>query len=339
MSREIKYCPGSLKAGYGTYSSAIIRRVFNGHKVSHLLPFPSPEKEGPQQDKFFDNRKRISISGVQEKLSFILDRNKLRLTEAGEQGQYILKPIPRDIFRVSQVPANEHVTMQIAKQVYGIDVAENCLIFFEDGKPAYLVKRFDIKSDGSKYRQEDLASVAQKTKENAGEDFKYEYDYLQLGSVLKKSVTAPEVEMEKFFKLVVFNYLISNGDAHLKNFSLVESDNGDYVLSPAYDLVCTRLHATDSDLALKGGLGEASFDHPSFSTLGYYAYDDFFDFAIMLGIMKSRIHNIMEMMRKDHRETNQLIAHSFLSEETKKLYRKEYKNKLSRLNTSFSKRI
>lgn len=339
MSIEIKYCPGSLKEGYNTYSSAIIRRVFNGHKVPHILPFPSPEKEGPQQEKFFDNRKRISISGVQEKLSLVLDRNKLRLTEAGEQGQYILKPIPRDILKVGQAPANEHLTMQIAKQVYGIDTAENCLMFFEDFKPAYLVKRFDIKNDGSKYRQEDMASVAQKTKENAGEDFKYEYDYLQLGLVLKKSVTAPEVEMEKFFKIVVFNYLISNGDAHLKNFSLLESDNGDYLLSPAYDLVCTRLHVNDSDMALKSGLGDASFDHPSFSTLGYYAYDDFFDFAINLGIKESRTHNILELMRADHKEIHQLIAHSFLNEETKQLYIKEYKNKLSRIKTSLSKKI
>jgi len=49
----------------------------------------------------------------------VLEKNKLRLTNAGEQGSYILKPVPRDIMKVNQVPANEHLTMQIAKQVYG----------------------------------------------------------------------------------------------------------------------------------------------------------------------------------------------------------------------------
>src|SRR5690606_40079276 len=63
---------------------------------------------------------------------------------------YILKPIPRDLKKVDQVPANEHLTMQIARQVYGINTAENALIFFSNGEPAYITKRFDVKEDGTK---------------------------------------------------------------------------------------------------------------------------------------------------------------------------------------------
>ena len=58
------------------------------------------------------------------------------------------------------------------------------------------------------------------------------------------------VEIEKYFSLVVFNFLFSNGDAHLKNYSLLESSIGDYLLSPAYDLINTKLHVDDSDFAL-----------------------------------------------------------------------------------------
>jgi serine/threonine-protein kinase HipA len=47
------------------------------------------------------------------------------------------------------MPANEHLTMQIARQVYGIETAENALIFFKDGAPAYITKRFDVKEDGN----------------------------------------------------------------------------------------------------------------------------------------------------------------------------------------------
>ena len=73
-------------------------------------------------------------------------------------------------------------------------------------------------------------------------------------SPVKKFVPAWRVEIEKYFSLVVFNYLFSNGDVHLKNFSLLESSNGDYLLSPVYNLVNTRLHVDDKEFALNKGL-------------------------------------------------------------------------------------
>jgi serine/threonine-protein kinase HipA len=117
---EIKYCPGTLAEGFDTYSIACLRRVFEGRSVSHLLPYASPQSNEVSAEKFIENRKRISISGVQEKFSLLLDKNKLRLIEEGEQGIYILKPIPRDVRSVNHVPANEHLTMQIARQIYGL---------------------------------------------------------------------------------------------------------------------------------------------------------------------------------------------------------------------------
>jgi serine/threonine-protein kinase HipA len=339
MSLQIKYCPGSLKDGFSTYSGAILKRMFDNKKVNHVLPFSSPDTEGPQQEKFIENRKRISISGVQEKLSIVLVKNKLQLTEPEQQGQYILKPIPRDIKKVSQVPANEHLTMQIARQVYNIPTAENALIFFDNDKPAYITKRFDLKPDGGKYLQEDFAAIAGKTKDTAGEDFKYEYNYLDLGKLIAKHINAAEVELEKYYKLVLFNYLFSNGDAHLKNFSLIESSDGDLIMSPAYDLVCTRIHVNDSYMALKDGLTEDSLNHPSFSVLGYFGYDDFFDFGLQLGLKDSRISKIIDQMRTENNNVYVLIAHSYLDNETKLEYTTLYKDKLVRLNTSFEKRI
>jgi len=158
------YCPGTLAGGFTTYSPACLRNVFSGKKVSHILPYEQPRQNEDVAEQFFENRKRISISGVQEKLSLLLDKNVLRLTVEGEQGTYILKPIPRDLKKVDQVPANEHLTMQIAKQVYGLNTAENAMIFFRDGSPAYITKRFDVKTDVrlrdghvSKWGKEDFA--------------------------------------------------------------------------------------------------------------------------------------------------------------------------------------
>ena len=115
---ELKYCPGTLAEGFSTYSPSCLRNLFNGKKVNHVLPYEQPQQNEEVAEQFMENRKRISISGVQEKLSLLLEKNVLRLTKEGEQGTYILKPIPRDLKKVDQVPANEHLTMQIAKQVY-----------------------------------------------------------------------------------------------------------------------------------------------------------------------------------------------------------------------------
>ena len=94
--------------------------------------------------------------------------------------------IPRDLKDVNQVPANEHLTMQIARQVYRINTAENALVFFKNGTPAYITKRFDVKEKGGKWGKEDFASLAGKTKDNAGVNFKYEYSYEEIGLLIKR---------------------------------------------------------------------------------------------------------------------------------------------------------
>ena len=103
---EIKYCPGTLAIGFETYSRTCLKRVFNGNKVYHVLPYDSPASN-QETDKLFDeNRQRMSISGVQEKFSVLLDKNKLRLINEDERGTYILKPIPGTGTRADQMPAN-----------------------------------------------------------------------------------------------------------------------------------------------------------------------------------------------------------------------------------------
>jgi serine/threonine-protein kinase HipA len=85
-------CPSTLAKGHKTYSSAALRRVFDGKKVSPILLYDSPAGNESTDALFIENRKRISISGVKEKFSIRLAKNKLRLLKDGDQGQYILKP-------------------------------------------------------------------------------------------------------------------------------------------------------------------------------------------------------------------------------------------------------
>jgi serine/threonine-protein kinase HipA len=330
---EINNCPGPLAAGFSTYSPGCLRNLFNGKKVNHVLPYTQPQQSEEVTELFIENRKRISISGVQEKLSFILEKNVLRLTKEGEQGTYILKPIPGDLKKVDQVPANEHLTMQIARQVYGINTAENGMIFFKNGSPAYITKRFDVKEDGSKRGKEDFATLAGKTKDNAGVNFKYEYSYEKIGMLIQQFVPAWRVEIEKYFSLVVFNFLFSNGDAHLKNYSLLESTRGDYLLSPAYDLVNTRMHVDDSDFALDKGLFSDDFKSDEYKNCGHPCKKDFAEFAKRIGVTKNRIEKLLNPFIEKQALAETLISSSFLNEPAKRGYLLDYQTRRNYLNT------
>lgn len=326
-THELKYCPGTLAEGFSTYSPGCLRNLFNGKKVSHVLPYDQPQLNEEVAELFLENRKRISISGVQEKLSLVLEKNILRLTKEGEQGTYILKPIPRDLKKVDQVPANEHLTMQIAKQVYGLNTAENAMIFFKNGSPAYITKRFDVKDDGTKWGKEDFASLAGKTKDNAGTNYKYEYSYEEAGLLIQKYVSAWRIEIEKYFSLVLFNFLFSNGDAHLKNFSLLESSKGDYLFSPAYDLVNTKFHVDDSDFALDKGLFADDFKSEQYKKNGHPHKSDFEVFGKRIGVAENRIEKLMTPYLEKQPLMETLINRSFLTDANKRGYLMMYQTK------------
>ncbi len=326
MIEELYKCPGTLKEGFNTYSPSCRRNLFSNKNVDHVLPYKSPDHSEEANEKFIENRKRISISGVQEKLSLTLKKNKLKLTEEGEQGTYILKPIPRDLKLVDQVPANEHLTMQIANQVFNINTAKNALIFFQTGEHAYITKRFDIKNDGTKWGKEDFASLANRSIDTYGKDFKYgDISYEEIADMMKAYIGAYQIEIEKFYALILFNFLFSNGDAHLKNFSLLETPDGDYTLSPAYDLLNTRIHVADTYFALKKGLFKDEFvNNPTGK--------DFINFGIKIGIREVRVEKLYNSFLENREGVNALIEKSFLNDKARKSYLIHYNTRFNILN-------
>jgi serine/threonine-protein kinase HipA len=328
-------CPSTLQSGFDTYSPNTRKSLFDGSRVSHILAFKHQDIRTTAFQGFGQSFRQLSISGVQEKYGLVLEGNILRLPEPNEQTHYILKPIPPDLPNASEIPANEHLTMQIAKQVHGIPTAVNGLIFFADEEPALLIKRFDFRPDGSKWRQEDFASLSGRTKQTAGLDYKYEGSYEEISQLIRQHLPAYRVETEKFFRLVLFNYLFSNGDAHLKNFSILETLDGDFVLSPAYDLICTRLHLTDSDMALKDGLFNHDYETDSFTANAFYAFDDFLIFGSRIGIAEKRVRQQLILFQKDYEKIRALTQSSWLSDGAKATYLACYESRLKRLNYAF----
>ena len=329
-------CPSTLKSGFTTYSPAALRRIFYDKKVSHVLPFLPPEKDEKVNEEFIENRKRLSISGVQKKLSLRLDKNKLGLTKEGEHGQFILKPIPDDVRKPDQVPANEHLTMQIAEQIFSIQTAPNAMIFFQDDQPAYITKRFDYKLDNSKSGVEDFASLTNKTKATHGGDFKYDASCEELFQSLKKYIGPYQIEAQKLFRLILFNYAISNGDAHLKNFSLIETGDGDYILAPAYDLLSSRIHVDDPDVALKNGLFEG-YETESFKKNAFYAHDDFFELGLRAELPESTVRKEIKSFLDSRAPVVDLVSRSFLEKSVQQKYVELFDDKLKRLRYSYNK--
>jgi serine/threonine-protein kinase HipA len=328
----MKNCPGCLKPRHETYCVPCRKRLFGGKKVAHVLSFSRPVYD---RARLAVTPGRLSISGIQSKMSLALRRGRLELTEAG--GQYILKPIPRGSFRhLDSVPVNEHLTMQIARQVFGISVAENALVQFEGGELAYLVRRFDVQENGTRRLQEDFAQIASRSEESHGKNYKYDCSYQEIGELIRKHVAAFPVEMERFFRLVVFNYLIGNGDAHLKNFSLIRNEEyGDYTLTPAYDLLNTRLHVPDETRTALP-LFKDDFETESYRANGFYAYDDFEELAKRLGLHPARFGRIMQAAVGNERETFAIIDRSMLSDECKQAYKEVLRDSARALSYSYA---
>ena len=173
--------------------------------------------------------------------------------------------------------------------------------------------------DGSKYQQEDLASLAGLTRVNGGSDYKYSnLSYEECAEIIGKYTTAPSVEILKFFRIVVFNYLILNDDAHLKNFSLINRGDGEYHLAPAYDLVNTSLHLYEPRIfALDKGLFREGM---LFSDTRTVNRGDFEEFGRRIGLAPRLVKRELDAFASEQPLVKDLINHSFLSEKLKRYY-------------------
>lgn len=126
------------------------------------------------------------------------------------------------------------------------------------------------------------------------------------------------------------NYLFANGDAHLKNFSLQQSVNGDYLLSPAYDLMNTSIHVQDEDFALQDGLIPQNEHSEIYKNSGHPCKEDFITFANRIGVLPKKRDAIIKMFSENNPSIDELIDNSFLDDKTKRMYKRAHQERLSR---------
>jgi len=204
-------------------------------KTLALLDFTAEELRAEAMQR----ASKMSIQGVQPKLSAILNIKDGVFEIVDKNGRYILKP-QHHIF--PELPQNEDLTMRLAANI-GIEVPLHGLIYSKDGSLTYFIKRFDRKGQKDKVAVEDFAQLA-----GMSRDTKYNYTMEKLVKLIDDYCTFPAVEKTKLFKRVLFNFLIGNEDMHLKNYSIIIR-NGKIELSPAYDLL-------NSSIVIKGDIEE-----------------------------------------------------------------------------------
>ena len=258
----------------------------------------------------------VAVTGVQPKLSLDLekiDARTSRLTVVGLWGDYILKPSTEQF---EALPENEDLTMKLAS-LCGIKTAAHTLIRLQSGELAYLTKRFD-RQQRKKIHVEDLCQLTETLTEH-----KYRGSIEKVGKTIRTYTTNKGLDALALFELVVFCFITGNADMHLKNFSLIRFDDGEVALSPAYDLVSTKLampeDLEESALTINGKknrLKRADFD----------------ELVAKLGIPVKSCERVYTKFAKKQALMLELIEQSFLSDEMKEAYVKLLNERIDRIN-------
>ncbi len=205
---------------------------------------------------------KFSLSGSQLKFSMIERGGRFTLEDGNEE--WIVKP-PHPSH--PNVPANEYTMMRLAAAA-GIQTPEVKLVKLDDvdlgglaglSIPqwetwAYAIKRYDRTPEG-RVHVEDFAQVF-----NVYGDQEYKAtNYDTIGRLIFDLFPNRFEQIAEFVRRLVVNILIGNGDAHLKNWSVIYPDKVTPQLAPAYDLVSTIHYVQNDSLALNLG-GEKRFE-------------------------------------------------------------------------------
>ncbi len=212
-----------LSKGETYYSEVGLKTLSKKLHTLNIFPYTAEQQRRESQRL----AGKMSIQGVQPKLSVILNEKKeqFEITERG--GHYIVKPAVADY---PELPENEDVTMDLAAMA-GIEVPWHGLIQGADGRRSYIIRRFDRKGKKGKVQMEDFAQLI-----GASRSTKYLATTERAAEVIEEHCTFPTLELLKFYRLIIFSFMIGNEDLHLKNLSLI-TDPQKIRLSPAYDLV------------------------------------------------------------------------------------------------------
>jgi serine/threonine-protein kinase HipA len=256
-----------------------------------------------QRREAYNRSTKMSIQGVQPKLSAVLNTKEGKFEIVDTGGKYILKP-QQQLY--PEMPENEDLTMKLAKKI-GLVVPLHGLVWSKDGTLTYFIKRFDRKGRNEKVPIEDFAQLA-----GLSRDTKYNYSLEKVVKIIDDYCTFPAIEKLTLFKLVIFSYLVGNEDMHVKNLSII-TENNKVTLSPCYDLVNSTIEyiKQDEEIALPL-MGKKKYLTRSI-LVDYFGVE-------RCKLTPKSIDNVMETIFSAVDKWKELIEISFLSKEMKDKY-------------------
>ena len=303
-------CPITYElCGTEKYSEKGLRMIAPKLTTLHDLPYTAAEL----RQEVANRARKLSIPGVQPKLSAVISVVNQQFEIVDQFGNYIIKP-QNDIF--PELPENEDLTMKLAK-VYGLDVPIHGLVYSKDGSLSYFIKRFDRYSKGKKYATEDFAQLT-----GSSRDTKYDYTMEKLVKVIDEYCTFPAIEKADFFKRVLFCFITGNEDMHLKNFSVI-TKAGKTTLTPVYVFLNSSISIKNPQEELALSLKGKKSNFKSTELIEYYAKEH-------LGLNDKTVNTILADMSKSLSKWIELIEISFLSDSLKEKYLKVLDNRIKR---------
>lgn len=309
-----------LSASEDRYSKSGLRRLSRSLDALRDLEYSAEE----QRREAMARATKLSIQGVQPKLSARLSPSLQKFELVDRNGKFILKP-QVDAFR--WLPENEDLTMRLAETV-GIDVPLHGLLFSKDGSLTYFIRRFDRFGRKGKRSVEDFAQLAGATRNT-----KYDASMEQVAELLRFA-TFPQVERLELLKRVLFCFVVGNEDMHLKNWSLLSKPltkkRADpkapvrIALAPAYDLLNTTLAVpgTKEELALPLSGKKRKLNRSDF--LEYFARK-------RLKLTEASIDDTLSAIASALPEWPGLVARSFLPQSEQELYLELARSRVERL--------
>ena len=286
------------------------------HKLSSQLEGISPLPLTAEQQRLeaISRADKMSIQGVQPKLSAVLKVKEGRFEIVDNNGKYILKP-PHLLYH--HVPENEALTMSLASR-YGLQTPLHGLVPSIDGSYTYFVKRFDRRGHSKKVHQEDFAQLS-----NRARTTKYDSSMERVVEIIAAYCTFPAVERLKLFKRTLFSFVIGNEDMHLKNFSLIILPNK-VELSPVYDLLNTSIILPNIKEELALPLRGRKRNLTPKDILVYFGQD-------RCKLPPKTIDTCLAQMTQVVPQWKTMIAQSYLTHDLKKAYLQLLDERLRRL--------
>lgn len=266
-----------------------------------------------QRQEALNRAGKMSVQGLQLKLSLVLRITQGRFEVVNRGGHYILKPQSLDF---AELPENEDVTMRMATAL-GIEVPVHGLIRSIDSSYSYFIKRFD-REGRERVPLEDFAQLS-----GASRETKYDSSMEKVASVIEGFCTFPAIERVKLFERTLFSFLVGNEDMHLKNFSLITRGRK-VELAPAYDFLNTTM-------ALKGAKEEMALPIKGKKSkltrndlVAYFARE-------RLHINERVLNNVLSRFSKAIPAWQALLDQSFLSAGAKQEYAGLLKERAQRM--------